>query len=73
MNKQMVENLPKSRLKHSLVDKRSFDSKLIGNDNEGKWEQLVVSIVTMKKQCMQENTKWEKAKRWTKWVEPRYL
>ena len=57
MNKQMVENLPKSRLKHSLVDKKSFDSKLIGNDNEGKWEQLVVSIVTMKKQCMQENTK----------------
>ena len=73
MNKQMVENVPKSRLKHSLVDKRFFDSKLIGNDDKGKWEQLVVSIVMLKKQCMQENTKWEKAKRWSKWVEPRYL
>ena len=57
MNKWAIENLPKSRLKHSLTEKRYSSSKPIGDGNEGKGEQPVVNIVTVKKQHRQENTK----------------
>ena len=57
MNKWAMENLPKSRLKHSLTEKRYSISKPIDGSDEGKGEQSMVNTVMAKKQCRQENAK----------------
>ena len=57
MNKWAIENLPKSRLKHSLTEKRYFISKPIDSSDEGKGEQSMVNTVMAKKQRRQENAK----------------
>lgn len=73
MNERTVKNLPKSKLKRFLAGKKSFGSKSVNSGDEGEREQPTVNIVMANKQRRQENTKWEKVKKWTKWVEPYYL
>ena len=73
MSEQMTENLPKSKLKRFLTGRRSSNSKQVVGGNEDEKKQLAINIVIVKKNRRWENTKREKAKRWTKWVELHYL
>lgn len=68
-----MDDIPKLRLKRYLAKKRSSGSKPIINDDENKGEQPVESVVIVKEQREQENSKKEKTKMWPKCVEPWYL
>ena len=62
MNERAIESLPESRLRLSLVEKISSESKPSVDDNYDKGKQPKESALMAKEQCKQENSKQEKKK-----------
>lgn len=60
MNERVIESLPQSRLRLSLVEKISSESKPSVDDNYDKGKQPKESALMAKEQCKQENSKQEK-------------